>query len=268
MSREDFLPRLTVAPDFSESRASLDKIDLRFLDFILTGENAPTALNDMIGNAVFRHGGDGLNIFRHWSPPRRLLVDVASGRHSRTGLVPVFTGKLVGSAAHPSRVQFSLSAKLSVTRAILAQRLMRRIDKPAIGRGSYTLLIDRHSPTWQDEYPLVDATNVLIGPDLRYDYAMSQPASAHLVGLVTEIEEAIALPFAVAAQRHQVQGDVGGAYSLSEAEVYWEFDTPSPISTVDLLSSKLTSVVNRLCCTNRVMAEVPLSPDGLIPQLP
>lgn len=24
----------------------------------------------------------------------------------------------------------------------------------------------------------------------------------------------------------------------------------------------------RLCCTNRVMAEVPLSPDGLIPQLP
>lgn len=24
----------------------------------------------------------------------------------------------------------------------------------------------------------------------------------------------------------------------------------------------------RLCCTNRVMTEVPLSPDGLIPRLP
>jgi hypothetical protein len=26
--------------------------------------------------------------------------------------------------------------------------------------------------------------------------------------------------------------------------------------------------VNRLCCANRLMAEVPLSPDGLIPLLP
>ncbi|MCA1287912.1 hypothetical protein [Salipiger bermudensis] len=26
--------------------------------------------------------------------------------------------------------------------------------------------------------------------------------------------------------------------------------------------------LDRLCCTNRVMAEVPLSPDGLIPRLP
>lgn len=244
MSREDFLPSLTVTPDFSLPRATLDKVELRFPDFILAGENAPSALSDLIRDAEFGHGDDGPKIFRPWNPLRRVLVDVAPGHRSRTGFMPVFTGKLVGSIPNPNRAQFSLSAKLSVTRAILAQRLLRRLDKPAIGRGPYTLLIERRPPSWQDEYPLVEATNVLIGPDLWYDYAMSRPASAHLVELVTEIERAIAVPLVEAALRHRVQTDAGGVYSLRGVEVYWEFDTPSPVSTVDLLSGKLTGVVN------------------------
>jgi transposase InsO family protein len=33
-------------------------------------------------------------------------------------------------------------------------------------------------------------------------------------------------------------------------------------------SDHTLNIAPRLCCANRMMAEVPLSPDGLIPQLP
>lgn len=262
MSREAFLPLLTDTPEFSVSRASLDKVELRLLDFILTGENAPNALSDLIRDAEFDHQDDAPRIFRTWNPSRRIMVDVASGDRNFTGFMPVFTGKLVGTIPNPNRTQFSLSAKLSVTRAILAQRLMRRLDRPAIGRGPYTLLIERSPPCWQDEYPLVNATNVLIGPDLWYSYAMSRPASAHLIELVTEIERAIVVPLVDVAQRHQVQTDASGVYSLRGAEVYWEFETPSPVSTVDLLSGKLTGVVNR----SRITAQAVVLPTSEIIQ--
>lgn len=234
----------------------MDKVELRFNDFIITGENAASAVSDLIRDAEFRHGDDEQRMFRAWNPSRRLLVDVASGHRSLTALMPVFIGKLVGYISHPSRAQFSLSAKLSVTRAMLAQQLLRRHDKPAIKRGPYTLLIQRRPPTWQDEYPLIDATNVLIGSDLLYAYAMSRPASAHLVELVTATRTAIVVPLADAAQRHQVQTDATGVYSLRGVEVYWEFDTPSPVSTVDLLSGKLTGVVNH----SRVTAQAVVLP--------
>ena len=247
MSRSEFLPSLTDTPNFSTSRASLDKVDLSIGDFLLGGENAALALHDAIRESDLYHNDHQQPMFRalnmmHLS--RRVLVETASGSCSRTALVPVFTGKIFGSILRPNHVQFSLSAKLNVTRAIQAQRLMRRLDKPAIGRGPYTLLLERHSPNWQGEYPLVDATNVLIGSDLRYDYAMSRPASAHLINLVTGIERAIVHPLLNAAQRHQADANAVGRYTLREVEVYWEFDTPSPISTVDLLSYKLTAAVN------------------------
>lgn len=248
MSRSEFLPPLTDTPDFSVSRASLDKVDLRIGDFILCGQNAEIALHDAIRDAALCEDSPQYPIFRamnmlHLS--RRILVETASGYRSRAALVPIFSGKLVQSMTGPDRIQFGLSAKLNVTRAIQAQRLMRRLDKPAIGRGPYTLLIERGSPEWHGEFPLVDATNVLIGPDMRYDYAMSRPASAHLIDLVIGIERAIVLPLFDAAQRHQVEPDAVGRYTLREVEVYWEFDTPSPVSTVDLLSVKLTAAVNR-----------------------
>lgn len=66
----------------------------------------------------------------------------------------------------------------------------------------------------------------------------------------------------------EYSGTLGGALStfficgvLAALEISLSFDNA-------IVNANKLKTMTRLCCTNRVMAEVPPSPDGLIPQLP
>lgn len=61
------------------------------------------------------------------------------------------------------------------------------------------------------------------------------------------------MPLADAVQARAVQGHFEPKYILRGLEVYWEFATMHPVSTVDLLSPKLTAAVNHSRVTSRAV---------------
>ena len=248
MSKRDYLPPLTDCPVFEPRRASLDKVDFGIGRFTISGPKALPVLEGLIRDAELTSGTHEQQMFRAAylrGQSARFFIDTRSPGRSRDAHIPVFRGKLKASLLSPSRINLEFSANLNVTRAVQAQKVMRRLDRPAIGRAPYTLLLKRGASSVEGEVPLVDSTNVIIGSDLRYAYAMSRPASAHLTDLVIALEEAIAVPLVLAAQGHGVHADIETAYTLRGAEIYWEFSTPSPVSTVDLLSIRLPAAVDR-----------------------
>jgi len=251
MIRDELIPPLVSRPCFSVDRANLDKIDLEFCELSLSGEKASDGLQSFIRNTSLEIGEFEQPMFRSWNPLRRPIVETAYNSRSVAGYLPVFEGRLIGQMVQRQRVQFKMDMKLNVTRAIMAQRVLRRLDRPGIRRGAYTLLQERRKPEWREEILLANGQNVLLGSESRFAYASSKPASAHLTDLVEAIETTLVDALFAAARANDLQADGAARYSLKGAEVYWEFDTPSPVSMVDLLGWRLASVVNRTRTTRK-----------------
>lgn len=251
MTRDELIPPLVGRPCFAVERANLDKIELEFCELSLSGENASYGLQSLVRNASLEIGGYEQPLFRSWNSSRRPIVETAYNSRSLGGYLPVFEGRLIGQMVQQQRVQFKMDMKLNVTRAIMAQRILRRLDRPGIRRGAYTLLQERRQPDWQGEILLANGQNVLLGPESRFAYASSKPASAHLIDLVEAFETTLVDALFSAARSHDLQADGAARYSLKDAEVYWEFDTPNPLSMADLLGWRLSSVVNRTRTTRK-----------------
>lgn len=123
------------------------------------------------------------------------------------------------------RARLRFRTQLNLTRFLQAQNLRRitRLDRPSIA-GSHVLEIVP-DPTWYlDEIPLMPATNVIIGPDRKYAYALKSDRSIQFrryVGLIDKmLNNVVERSF-----YHSAACPVYlPHYTLHAIEFYWEFD--------------------------------------------
>lgn len=257
MSRSRFMPELDRNPSFPIGRACIDRTEVKIDGFSIRGINALEALHSFIHEAGLPIGDPEQRLFHSTSISRLrhpFLVGTSTGRNEGVKGSPVFIGKMEGRGGSAGVLRFSFDSKMNVTRAIQAQRLIGRIDavQPR-RRGNYSLQLSKSERNWHDEYALTKEDNLLIGPDLRFSYAMSRTPSAHFLELLHNVARAISEPLREAADRHNAQAEVSLNYTLKGLEVYWEFSTPYPVSTVDLLAPKLQGAVNRSRTTARAV---------------
>ena len=246
MSRRLFMPPLDRNPTFPIERACIDKVEINIEGFSLRGANALEALHSYIHEAGLPVNESEQRIF-HSTPVRRLrgksFTSIAVGEG---GQRLVFGGKLDSYCSNSSNVRFSLDCKMNVTRAIQAQCLFGRLHtRRPRRRKAYSLLLSPPEKVWHDEHALLKADNILLGHDMRFAYAMAQAPSGHFEELLTNIEYAISQPLLAVSEQNNVPVETSSSYTLKGIEVYWEFTTPHPVSTVDLLAPKLQSVVNQ-----------------------
>ncbi|MGR3525228.1 MAG: hypothetical protein ACU0CT_04425 [Paracoccaceae bacterium] len=257
MSRDNFIPAFTYNPTFSISRACIDKVEVTIEGFSLHGRSSVEALDAFIHSAGLPTNDPELRLFHSTSMNRLrhpFRVSTAAGKKEGNRGSPVFSGKLEGRGDNTSFLRFAFDCKLNVTRAIQAQRLIGRIKTTRPSRRSnYSLLLPDSELSWKDEHALTKDDNLLIGSDLRFSYAMSRPPSAHFFELLSNVEHAISAPLDEAAEQHHAQAEILPTYILKGLEVYWEFSTTHPVSTVDLLAPKLQGAVNRSRTTARAV---------------
>lgn len=257
MSRSSFMPALDESPTFPVGRACLDKAEIRLEGFSVRGVNALEAFHTFLNEAGLPIGDPVQRLFHATSMNRirhPFRVGMLTGRSEGFSGSPVFSGKLEGRGSSAGILGFSFDSKMNVTRAIQAQRLIGKIGATQPRRNkSYLLQLSKSDRNWHDEYSLTKEDNVLLGHDLRFAYAMSRSPSRHFVELLSNVERAISEPLNDAAHRHNVQVGASLNYNLKGLEVYWEFSTPYPVSTVDLLAPKLQGAVNRSRTTARAV---------------
>ncbi|WP_209427417.1 hypothetical protein [Pararhodobacter sp. SW119] len=251
------MPQLDISPEFPIGRACIDRAEIRIDGFSLRGVNALEAFHTFIHEAGLPTGDPELRLFHSTSLSRLrhpFRVGTSTGKKDGYNGNPVFSGKLEGRSDNSSILRFSFDGKMNVTRAIQAQRLIGRVGTARPRRcKDFSLLLSRSAKKWSDEHALTKEDNLLVGPDLRFSYAMSRAPSAHFVELLRNVERAIAGPLNEASERYNAQAEVSLGYILKGLEVYWEFSTPYPVSTVDLLAPKLQGAVNRSRTTARAV---------------
>lgn len=251
------MPELDRNPSFPIGRACIDRVEVRIDGFSIRGINALEAFHSFIHEAGLPIGDPEQRLFHSTSISRLrhpFRVGTSTGRREGFKGSPVFSGKLEGRGGSAGILRFSFDGKMNVTRAIQAQRLIGRLDTAQPRRrGNYSLQLSRSEKNWNDECALTKDDNLLIGPDLRFSYAMARAPSAHFLELLNNVERAISEPLREAADRHNAQAEVSLNYTLKGLEVYWEFSPPYPVSTVDLLAPKLQGAVNRSRTTARAV---------------
>jgi hypothetical protein len=138
------------------------------------------------------------------------------------------TSRQVGETA---RIVFA--TQLNLTRFIQAQALKKtkRISQPKLASG-YVLGIEPDEKWYVNEFPLVPATNLIIGDFTKYAFALKQPRSVQLHRYLRIVRGLLSRVMSDAFSGEIATFKRFPNYSLKEIEFYWEFDQTNPIDYV------------------------------------
>jgi hypothetical protein len=248
VKRSDLVRRLTAQTDICGQDAFIDRIQLDIGDWAYFGttDQICSAWSDFRNVTIADAHGEVVSLFNthlieslwnvaglrfssnpHTDPLNRSSalvsgeVELASWRFRQSGQLPGEVARLV------------FKTQLNLTRFLQAQQLKRvtRLDRPALA-SDYIMAITPEDSWYSQELPLLPATNIIIGPDKKYAFALKQPRTAQLRTYLRLVEDLIS-----EAVNYALDGSGATAtrlpyFSLKEIEFYWEFDFDDPINFV------------------------------------
>ncbi|HEY9038602.1 MAG TPA: hypothetical protein VIN05_06635 [Roseovarius sp.] len=247
--RSDFLHRLTPETVVTPDDAFIDRIDLSIGNWALLGDSDAicSALEHLRRETLtVTPYGEVLQIFQgdlieHIHDVRHLRF-TANPNADRLNRAHTLVSGSVGLAGWGNRQNQRLDnekarivfrAQLNLTRFIQAQHLKRatRLDTPKLA-SDYVLAITPESRWYRDEAPLLPATNVIIGPDLKYAYALKSSRQAQFRRYLKLIHSMLHQSLGVAFEDEDAEACQLPNLTLHQIEFYWEFDHDNPIDYV------------------------------------
>lgn len=242
------MPDLTSASQITANTAFIDRVHIEIGDWALFGseDQICDALSQLQHSMVLAPDGTTVQLFRNqiieatWDVSR-LHFKANPRTDSLTQSAALIAGKAKiarwNNSPHARRpgeqARISFDLQLNLTRFVQAQHLKRitRLDRPR--RASDFSLVMTPDDRWYDsEIPLRPATNVIIGPNKKYAYAlkrsMQRRLEQYLALVCAELCSAMDEAFANTGATVQYLPH----FLLKEIEVYWEFDSCAPIDWV------------------------------------
>lgn len=263
-NRADFLNQLTPNTRVAVRNAMIDRMQVSIGQWAYFGseQNVKHALSDLRQATVATAGDDEVPLFRGRTVTnlyRDLPISFASSGYGGSNLAaaPLIAGFLERVSYRDSRntreagevVRMVANATLNVTRFIQAQQFRRitRLDRPRLV-SEFVLAIEPNQDWYQDEYPLVPATNVLIGENRKYAHALAHSLGDHFRDSLDTADRLLTDALIYGADGHDVEIRRLPHFGLSEIEIYWEFDHQDPVRLVETMApwlSRLSREVRR-----------------------
>lgn len=254
--RDSFVRQLQSSTPITAQNAFIDRIRIDVGDWILFGENDHVcdALSGLREAMVVTADGECLPLFngqlierirdvrdlRFSSNPNRDRLDASepliSGRAVEVSWQNRLTSRQDGETA-----RLAFEATLNLTRFIQAQALKRitRLDRPKLV-SEYVLVITPEERWYENELPLRPATNLIIGPDKKYAFALSNSHVDQLREYFTLAQSVLSQSVEVAFDGTRARAVLFPYFSIREIEFYWEFDSEAPIDWVLQLRNALS----------------------------
>ncbi|MEX5597362.1 hypothetical protein [Pseudophaeobacter sp. C1-32P7] len=225
-----------------------------------TEQSVKDALSDLRQATVATADGAEVPLFRGRTVTnlyRDLPITFASSGFggSRNAATPLIAGHLERVSLRNSRsareagevTRMVANATLNVTRFIQAQQFRRitRLSRPRLV-SEYVLAIEPNQAWYVDEFPLVPATNVLIGERRKYAHALAHDLSDHFRDNVETADRLLSEALVFGSDGYDVEIRRLPHFGLSEIEIYWEFDHHDPIRLVETMSPWLSRLSREL----------------------
>jgi hypothetical protein len=248
MTRADFVRPLTPDTRVNAASAFIDRFELSVGDWALFGEEDAicSSMNEFRNEVRTTARGDFLPVFRGELIRRRSDFGKLKFANNPTTDSLTAPGILVSGTCQTApwgynrtppmpneQARIRFRTQLNLTRFIQAQGLKRInwLGRPAISRRH--VLEIQPDPSWYaDEIPLAPATNIVIGPNRKYAYALKadRPDQFRLYtrlvnGMLSDVVNH-------AFDGSEVRAVAIPQYTLHSIEFYWEFDQPSAIDYV------------------------------------
>jgi hypothetical protein len=157
---------------------------------------------------------------------------------------PVFRGNLrhafgparLGAILRGEYVRLGLEADLNIPRFISAQDIPLRFGVRGSPRVTHcATAIAEHYAQHGDEYCLTSDTNVLLGDNSLYRYALSKSAESHLLDYVQMIQNFLGRELLDASRSYGDRVKHLPYYSVRSIEFVWEFSHSEPTRLVEAL---------------------------------
>lgn len=254
-ARTDFLPSLTSKTRVSADAAFIDRIQLDIGEWALFGpqDSICAALTAFSHSSVQTAHGEILPLFNghiveNLYGIRKLKFNGNPNTDSTnkakslvSGSVKLANWRFSKTAKQPNELaRITFATQLNLTRFTQAQHLKRRsrLDRPRLVAG-YVLAIDPDQSWYADEAPLRPATNLIIGSDQKYRFALKQTRPQQLSRYLKLVRGMLSRVMLDAFQGERATYERFAGYSLKEIEFYWEFNEPNPIDYVEGLRTAL-----------------------------
>lgn len=261
-NRSNFLIQFTPNTRVEARNAMIDRMQLMVGHWVYFGTepNVKNALSDLRLATVATAAGAEVPLFRGRTVTnlyRDLPIPFASSGFggSNYSARPLIAGHMERVSYRNSRssrevgevVRMVANATLNVTRFIQAQQFRRitRLNRPRLV-SEFVLAIEPNEDWYQDEFPLVPSTNVLIGDNRKYAHALSRTLSEHFRDNVETADRLLTDALRFGADGHDVEIRRLPHFGLSEIEIYWEFDHHDPIRQVETMAPWLSRLSREL----------------------
>ncbi len=253
--RSDFVRPLHADTRVSADSSFIDRFELSVGDWALYGEE------DAICSALaeFRHAelitshGEPIKLFnsviieRLWqfkrmkfskNPTKDSLTEPSTLISGSCARAPTNNRAVTVRPDEKGRICFL--TQLNLTRFTQAQQLKKvtRLDRPSIA-SEHVLQIEPEPSWYEDEIPLMPATNVIIGPNKKYAYALKSPRTTQLRRYISLVQDILQNVVANAFRDGSARAEEFPFFTLRAIEFYWEFDQPSAIDYVISLRPRL-----------------------------
>jgi hypothetical protein len=246
--RSDFVRSLNPDTSVSADSAFIDRIELSIGDWALFGQQDQicSCLNEFHNAERITRNGEVLRVFKgelisHLTDFKKLKFAPNPTTDSLTAATTLVSGtcqtvsweynRTPRQPNEQARIRFR--TQLNLTRFIQAQNLKRitRLDRPKVA-GNHVMEIEPDPRWYADEIPLMPATNMIIGPDRKYAYALQSDTSAQFLRYTFLVRDMLSDIIKRAFSGSTARAVSAPQYTLHAIEFYWEFDQPKAIDYV------------------------------------
>lgn len=244
--RSDFVVPLHADTRVSAGTAQIDRIELSFGDWALVGDEEAivAGMNELYHIELQTPSNttlplfrgeliDGPTAFRNVKFAKNKTTDSLTSPHILiAGAGQIVTWSTQRSARRPDeKARIRFRTQLNLTRFLQAQDTKRvtRLDRPKVA-GEERLTIEPHASWYEHEIPLMPATNVIIGPDRKYAFAMKETRTTQFARYAGIVDRLLANEVTQAINGPSAQAQFLPSYTLHGIELYWEFDQDDAIS--------------------------------------
>ncbi|SIT82454.1 hypothetical protein SAMN05421665_1464 [Yoonia rosea] len=246
--RDSFVRSLSAQTQITAENAFIDRIRLDVGDWALSGDTDQIcdALTNLREAETYTANGECVQLFNNhiieaiWNV-RGLKFNSNPNRDNLAQNAPLLSGKVdlamwqyrPVSRQPGEQARIVFETQLNLTRFIQAQRLKRitRLDRPKLA-SEYILAISPEESWYETETPLRPATNLIIGPNKKYAFALSQSMTQQLEHYLTVACDTLSNVMLEAFDGSRATATHIPYLSLKEIEFYWEFDSDAPIDWV------------------------------------
>ncbi|MCD1628186.1 hypothetical protein K7H22_19550 [Seohaeicola saemankumensis] len=246
--RDAFVRRLLPDLEISGENAFIDRIQLDVGNWALVGEEDQVldALSQLREIEVYSSDGEPVSLFnsrvlQRVSDARDLRFRTTTDSDALNRTSPLLAGRINTASwrsqtvsRRPNEVaRLVFETHLNLTRFVQAQQLKRitHLARPALAT-DYVLAIRPEDEWYADELPLRPATNIIIGPNKKYAFALRHPrtqqARTYFTLALGTLSRALEISFAGTGASYEYLPHL----NLREIEFYWEFDSDNPVEWV------------------------------------